>query len=201
MIRQISVAAAGAVLLAGGVIAQAQDSSDVDDLVTVGSGDGSGNVGRLAVNIIAGDQNQQLSSVTLAIGDFAAARESAGQHALSDGADRAARIHIADDAFSGNSGIVSLNISAGRQNQSANMAALAIGQSGALTDQFLEQSRAPVEPPGGMATDAAVPNDTVEISDEAFGQSSGLFQANLIGGERNSSANTFSLMVSAGGQP
>ncbi|MCL6251215.1 hypothetical protein M3P36_09205 [Altererythrobacter sp. KTW20L] len=201
MNRRISFVAAATVLVAGGVIAQAQDTSEADDLVTVGSGDGSGNVGRLAINLAAGDQNQQLSSATLAIGDVAAVGEGAIQRASSDRGDRAAHIHIADDAFSDNSGIISLNITAGRQNQSANLAAFAIGQSGALTDQFLEQSRAPVEPPGGMETNAAAPNDTVEISDDAFGQSSGLFQANLIGGERNSSANTFSLTVSAGGQP
>ena len=200
MIRQISVAGA-ATLLAGGAMVQAQDTSIMEDRVTVGSGDGSGNVGRLAVNIAAGDQNQQLSSATLAIGDVAAAGGSAIQRAAVDGGDSAARVHIADDAFTGNSGIISLNISAGRQNQSANLAAFAIGQSGALTEQYLEQSRAPVEPPGGMATEPAAPNDTVEISDDAFGQSSGLFQANLIGGERNSSANTFSLTISAGGQP
>jgi hypothetical protein len=199
MIRQMICTAAWSILLGATTAAQAQDSGDADNLVTVESGEGSGNAGRLAVNMAAGDQNQQLSSVALAIGGDASAREGAIQWSQSDDGDSVSRIQIADDAFLGNSGIVSLNIAAGRLNQSANMATFAIGQSGALTDQFLEQSRAPIEPPGGIATSAAAPNDTVEISDDAFGQSSGLFQANLIGGERNSSANTFSLTVSAGG--
>lgn len=201
MNRRLSCAVALTVLLFGTPAAQAQDSADVQDMVIVAPGEGSGTVGRLAVNIVAGDQNQQMSSAALAIGGNAVEREVAVQQSTSDGGNDATRVDIGSAAFSNNAGIISLNISAGRQNQSANMAAFAIGQSGALTDQFLEQARAPNEPPGGKATDAAAPNDTVAISDDAFGQSSGLFQANLIGGERNSSANIFSLTISAGGQP
>jgi hypothetical protein len=96
---------------------------------------------------------------------------------------------------------VSLNITAGTQNQSANLAALAIGPAGALSDQLLAQSRAPIEPSGGTAQSATGPNDVIAIGEDAFGQGSGLFQGNLIGGERNSSANTFSLTVAVGGQP
>ena len=95
----------------------------------------------------------------------------------------------------------SITITAGTQNQSANLAALAIGQNGALSDQMLSQTRAPTGPSGGTAPATTGPNDIIAIDDDAFGRGSGLLQANLIGGERNSSANTFSLTVTAGGQP
>ncbi|TIX51552.1 hypothetical protein [Alteraurantiacibacter aquimixticola] len=184
---------------------QAQDEPPVQetlqDEAIVEAGQFSGTSGRLAVNMAAGDGNQQAGSAALAIGEVAIASENVVQHGMDAAGDRATAVTISGDAFSGNSGLVSLNVTAGSNNQSANLASLAIGQSGALTDQLLEQSRAPTEPYGGTETASAHRNDSVSVSDDAFSGGSGLFQTNLIGGERNSSANTFSLTVLAGGQP
>jgi hypothetical protein len=180
----------------------AQDAAVPDNQVIVASGEGAGHTGRLAINIAAGNHNQQAASALLAQGDVAVTKGVIAQHSSSTGSeDTANRITIAAGAFAGNAGLVSLNITAGIQNQSANLAALAIGPAGALSDMLLEQSRAPIEPSGGTAQAATGPNDAITIDDDAFGQGSGLFQANVIGGERNSSANTFSLTVAAGGQP
>jgi len=177
-------------------------SSEASDSVIIENGEGSGQAGRLAINIAAGTLNQQASSVVLAQGQIAATSESLVQHSeAQDASDRSTRIVIADGAFSGHSGLASINVTAGTGNQSANLASLAIGQEAALSDQFLEQTRAPIEPSGGSGTTASGPNDFVDIDDGAFARGSGVFQANLIGGERNSSANTFSLAVTAGGQP
>ena len=172
----------------------------VDEVILEG-GDGAGHNGRIAVNIAAGNGNQQASSAILAIGDAALTHGRIIQHAATGAGDRATRIELGPGAFAGMSGLASINITAGTQNQSANLATLAIGQTGALSDQLLSQTRAPTEPNGGTPQAANGPNDVITIADDAFGQGSGLFQGNLIGGERNSSANTFSLTVTAGGQP
>jgi hypothetical protein len=179
----------------------AQSDTAPADQVILDSGEGAGHSGRLAVNIAAGNGNQQASSAILAIGDVALTQGQIIQHAEASEGDRATQIVLGPGAFAGTSGFVSINISAGTQNQSANLAALAIGRSGALSDELLAQTRAPHEPSGGTAMAATGGNDTIAIDDGAFAQGSGLFQANLMGGERNSSANTFSLTVTAGGQP
>jgi hypothetical protein len=180
----------------------AQDAVAPDNQVIISATEGAGHTGRLAVNIAAGNHNQQASSALVAHGDVAVTIGAITQLSTSTGSeDTANRITIEAGAFAGNSGLVSLNITAGTQNQSANLAALAIGPAGALSDLLLEQARAPIEPSGGTAQTATGPNDVITIGDDAFGQGSGLFQANVIGGERNSSANTFSLTVAVSGQP
>lgn len=195
------ILAVTALLPIGGLTAQTAAPPEADDSVILTNGEGTGHAGRLAVNIASGSLNQQASSTILAIGDVAVTHASIAQHTDATGTDRATRIVVGPSAFSGISGLASINITAGTHNQSANLAALAIGQTGALSDQLLAQTRAPIEPSGGTALAATAPNDVISIDDDAFGSGSGLFQANLIGGEGNSSANTFSLTVSASGQP
>ena len=195
------LAAAGA-LIPWSAPVNAQTSEGPQDHVVIGEGEGSHVSGRLAVNLAAGEGNQQMGAASVAIGETATIADSARQSTVgSDSSDRATRISIEGDAFSNNSGLISINVTAGLQNQSANLASLAVGNSGALSDQLLAQSRAPTNPTGESEGGAGASNDVVEISDDAFNESSGLIQVNLIGGERNSSANTFSLNVSAGGQP
>ncbi len=179
----------------------AQQTDEASDRVVIGAGEGAGGAGRLAVNIAAGSQNQQASSAILALGDVALTHGSVVQISPSDGADRTTSIVVEDGAFAGTDGLTSLNITAGTQNQSANLASFAIGRTGALSDQLLMQSRAPTQPSVVPEEASATRNDSVAVGDGAFAEGSGVFQANLIGGERNSSANTFSLSVSAGGQP
>lgn len=191
----------GAVLPVGGLAAETGEQTRAEDAIILTGHVGAGHSGRLAVNIIAGSRNQQASSAILAVGGAALTHGRIVQHADGASADRTTRIAIGPGAFAGISGLASINITAGTQNQSANLAALAIGQTGALSDQLLSQTRAPTEPNGGTAPAATGPNDVITIADDAFGQGSGLFQGNLIGGERNSSANTFSLTVAVGGQP
>lgn len=87
-----------------------------------------------------------------------------------------------------------INIAAGNQNQMANLAAVAIGNHEALSDQLLSQSRASIEP-NGSTGGTGDRNDSIQISDNAFRDSSGLIQVNLIGGERNSSSNIFVMSV------
>jgi hypothetical protein len=180
----------------------AQEPAIPDNTVVLANGEVNGSTGRIAVNIAAGNHNQQVSSALVAQGSVALTHGDIVQHAaITASEDTANRVEIGSGAFVGISGLASINITAGTQNQSANLATLAIGQSGALSDQLLEQTRAPIEPSGGTALAETGPNDVITIDDGAFGRGNGVFQANLIGGERNSSANTFSLTVTASGQP
>lgn len=212
-LRWIGHGPAIALAITWGVPATADEAANIQDRILVSGAEPAGPdveestaaiegvSGRLAVNLAAGDGNQQLSSATIAIGDVAVGVGVAVQ--AIDGADlRDRRTHIAleGDAFAETSGMLSLNIAAGIQNQSANLAVLTIGSHGVLSDALLAQSRAPIEP-NGSTGGAESRNDVVEISDQAFRNSSGLIQINLIGGERNSSANTFVLSVLDEGFP
>lgn len=196
---------AGLLMLATPVMAQVS-GADIPvaaaDAITVAAGEGSGNTGRVAVNVAAGNNNQQAGAAAIAIGGTAIAGGSV-QQAMDriGGADRPTAITIGAGAFSDNQGLVSINLTAGHQNQSANLAALAIGTLGVVTDQMLAQSSAPTKPAGPSVPSLDAPNDVIAVDDSAFGGNSGLVQVNLVGGERNSSANTFALNVSAGGSP
>lgn len=193
--------AAAGVLTHWSAPAIAQASGGPQDEVVIGEGEGGEVSGRLAVNIAAGNGNQQIGAATASVGEIAATADRVQQViGATDASDRATRVVIEGDAFSSNSGLISINVTVGLQNQSANLASLAVGNSGALSDQLLAQSRAPSNPTGVSGGEAGASNDIVDVSDDAFSESSGLIQVNLIGGERNSSANTFSLNVSAGGQ-
>lgn len=180
----------------------AQEQPLTADEVNVPADTAAGSSGRIAVNIAAGDNHQQLNDATIAIGDIAIVTQTVHQRlSRSQQADHATSITVEDGAFSGTNGLTSINITAGSQNQMANLAALAVGNSGAMSDQLLEQSRAPVEPKGGVPEGALPANDAIAIGENAFGDGSGLIQVNLIGGESNSSANTFALSIVSEGSP
>ncbi|AZI35482.1 hypothetical protein NT2_09_00280 [Caenibius tardaugens NBRC 16725] len=151
--------------------------------------------GRLAVNLASGIGNQQINGAVIAMGETALASGVAAQMMLgTDDSDRATRIALEGDAFSRVSGMASINITAGAHNQSANLAVLSLGNQEALSDQLLSQSRASIEPSGSTGG-TGDRNDTIEIGGNTFRDNSGLIQVNLIGGERNSSANVFVLSV------
>ncbi|MGE4303128.1 MAG: hypothetical protein AB7E24_03730 [Novosphingobium sp.] len=182
--------------LAQPAFAQAQDE------VIVSGEDISGVSGRLAVNLAAGDGNQAANDAVIAIGDLALGGSLINQSiAGRDPRDRATRVALEGDAFANSSGLASINAAAGIQNQMANVAVLSIGKIGAISDQLLAQSSAPSKPSGSTGGGADARNDVVAVSDDAFRDSSGLIQVNLIGGERNSSANTFVLSVLPEGSP
>ena len=196
------LAALSGLALACASQASAQDETQTTDEVIVSAEAAAGSSGRIAVNIAAGDNNQQLNGATVAIGDITLVTQTVHQRLIgSDQADHTTSIVVEDGAFAGTNGLTSINITAGSQNQMANLAALAIGNSGAMSDQLLEQSRAPTEPKGGVPDGSLPSNDRVAIGDTAFGEGSGLIQVNLIGGEGNSSANTFALSIVSEGSP
>lgn len=211
MIPVLASRMAFAAVLATSVIGSslnAQDSSAAvappRDEVLVEPSTGGQSAGRLTVNIAAGTDNQQVGDAVIALGDIAVITETVIQRITAlvpsfGSQDRATSITIGDGAFSGTTGLTSINITAGSHNQMANLAAIAVGNSGVMTDQLLEQSRASIQPNGSIPEGPLPSNDTIAIGDTAFGDGRGLIQVNLIGGEGNSSANTFALNVPGAG--
>ncbi len=106
---------------------------------------------------------------------------------------------VAPGTFANSTGWLAINGVAGSGNQQANIAVIALGTTGvALGDTALSQARASHGPTGGPDEQAATQDRAVAIGDGAFASSSGLVQVSLIGGDRNSSANIFTLAGSAG---
>jgi hypothetical protein len=201
--NRVIIASTIAIVLAiAPAAAQTQMPDASQDSILVEVGQGSDNAGRVAINLASGSNNQQAAAATIALGEIAAQSIAIRQTILpADLTDRATRIVIGPGAFSNNSGMVSLNLAAGNQNQAANLAALAISNTGAVSDLMLAQASAPTEPSGASDQGLTGRNDSVVVDDTALSGNSGLVQMNLIGGERNSSANTFALNLSAGGNP
>lgn len=191
------------VILLAGLTLPASSASlfaQVQDQVVV-DGTARGADGRLAVNIASGASNQQMNDAAMAVGDLASVSSVSAQHIDGAGAaDRSTRIELSGSAFANSNGLASINITAGSQNQSANQAVIAVRNYGAISDALLAQSRASTEP-SGLTGGVDARNDNVVVSDDAFRDSSGLIQVNLIGGERNSSANTFALTLLGEGSP
>jgi hypothetical protein len=202
-VRVITAHAMAAVLAAAApAVAQTQAAEASQDSILVEASQGSGNGGRVAINLASGLQNQQAAAATIALGNFVS-QDSSVQQTIFPAhlADRVTSIVIGPAAFSNNSGMVSLNLTAGNHNQSANLAAVAISNNGAVSDLMLAQASAPTEPSGASVQVPGSRNDSVVVDDSALGGNSGLVQINLIGGERNTSGNTFTLNISAGGNP
>lgn len=196
MNRVASCLLAGLALIAPvAAIAEVQDEIVIPDAGTAGAS------GRIAVNAAAGSSNQQVNAAVATLGEVSSGLARVHQRMVgSDSGDRSTRIVLEGNAFAQSSGMVGINAAAGTQNQLANVAILSIGRIGAISDELLEQSRASTEP-SGSSGGTGDRNDTIAVGNNAFRDSSGLVQVNLIGGERNSSANTFVLNVLAGGTP
>lgn len=155
--------------------------------------------GRIAINIAAGNSNQEANSAVIAIGDIAATTATLDQQLFSQGvASTLAHASIGDNALAGASGMIAVNVAAGGSNQLGNLAVLAIGINAPVASEpLLEQTRALPQPPG-LPGDSSPPEATAELSETAFTGATGLVQVNLVGGERNSSSNVFTLTVEGG---
>ncbi len=155
------------------------------------------------MNGASGNNNQQLNVGSIAQGGLASGSGSARQYlGTSSGDSGAAKTSIAAGSFSDSTGWIAVNGVSGNDNQQANVAAFAFGiEAGAAADNLLSQTRASTQPAGGRDAPAAEPERSVVIGEGAFEGSSGLVQVSLIGGDRNSSANTFALSVSGPATP
>jgi len=195
----------GALILGGALlpllvpgVATAQTTPQPQSTAVLSAGD-TVSSGRIAINIAAGNLNQEANVAVIAAGAQTATptalTQSLGTSSASAGS---ASARIEDGALAGASGLVAVNVAAGNGNQLANLAIIAIGIDAPIASEpLLEQARASQQPsglPGGSTT----PEASAQLASSAFEGSTGLVQANLVGGERNSSSNTFVLTVEAG---
>jgi hypothetical protein len=152
--------------------------------------------GRVAINVAAGVSNQQANSAILAHGGAALATGAIAQRLEGPGVSGGdALATIGDHALANASGLMAVNVAAGRENQLGNLAVIAIGiEAVAVTESMLAQSRASQQP-NGTTVPSSPDVHVADLSATAFSGSSGLVQSNLIGGERNSSSNTFALTM------
>jgi len=163
--------------------------------------DGGTTAGVATVNGAAGNQNAQANIGAISSGGNAVSTGSLSQQngnaPVDSGADSAL---IAPHAYANSSGWIAVNGAAGNDNQQANVAAFAFGsEAGALADAALSQSRASTPPTGGTAAPATGPDRSAAIGNGAFENSQGLVQVSLIGGDRNTTSNSFALSVGVPG--
>lgn len=198
----------GALILGGALlpllvpgVATAQTTPQPQSTAVLSAGD-TVSSGRIAINVAAGNLNQEANVAVIAAGAQTATptalTQSLGTSSASAGSAGSASARIEDGALAGASGLVAVNVAAGNGNQLANLAIIAIGIDAPIASEpLLEQARASQQPsglPGGSTT----PEASAQLASSAFEGSTGLVQANLVGGERNSSSNTFVLTVEAG---
>lgn len=150
--------------------------------------------GRVAVNIAAGHSNQEANVAVIAVGGHVSTPTALLQAQESgSGTGGPAIARIEEQTLAGSSGLVAVNVVAGHHNQLANVAVIAIGfEAPPATALLLDQARASQQPTG--APDDPLSHEAIaDLGGTAFAGSSGLVQVNLVGGERNSSSNTFAL--------
>lgn len=177
-------------------------TNESEDVVAVAGGH-EGSTGRAAINAAAGNFNQQANVAVIAIGDTALSSGFVAQITDADAAAPSAHksATITGNAFANSSGLIAVNVTAGSANQQANLAVIGIGIEGlVVTDLTLSQARAS-HSPSGQSDETNAPEIVTGISSGAFAGSAGLVQVSLVGGERNSSANTFVLNASGGTNP
>lgn len=172
------------------------------DTVAIG-GRGAVN-GAGAINGAAGVNNMQANAGLVAKGDLALATGSLTQLSHTDGSagGNHAQASVAAGALAGSSGWLAVAGAAGADNQQVNLAIMAFGIEGlVVADSLLAQTRASTIPMGENGAADATPSRSVAIGQGAFKDSNGVVQLTLVGGDRNTSANTFALLVASGVKP
>jgi len=167
------------------------------------SGNALANVqGRAAVNIVAGDSNLQANTAALAIGASEAQVSALAINVQRTDARQAnypghAFATIGDRAFSGATGMVSINQASGAGNAQSNTAAFGLGfEAEVVAESVLAATTSRTAPAGAGAGDGRLRG--VSIADTAFDGARGLVQVNQSAGSGNTTANNFALRVQAG---
>ena len=167
------------------------------DRVSIGAAGGA-ITGAATVNSASGVNNQQVNAGLIANGDTATTAAIIAQVMSEQGgaAGRNAHVSVAAGAFAGSHGWLAVNGAAGANNQQINLAIVAQGIEGlVVSDTMLAQTRASAIPKGEEGTAKDGPERSVAIGNGAFANSSGIIQLSLIGGDRNTTANSFALLV------
>lgn len=159
--------------------------------------------GVIAVNMAAGDGNVQMNATALAANagkGVAQAQVSGLQMTEMDtgSAPDVAMANIAQGAFAGAAGLISVNQASGQGNAQANGLAIALGIDGEVVAESVlgatvsGQGLVEMERNRGMV-------QSVTVDDTAFAGARGVVQINQLAGSGNATANNLSLSIRLGG--
>lgn len=160
----------------------------------------SGVYGALSVNQASGDNNSQSNSRAIAVtqdGGIAIAYTSDNQAFDSSQANipDTAVSRISDHAFSGTTGLVSINQVSGANNRQLNAFAMATSINGELSDASLAETYTNVPNTGLDSTPASTTQRTVHLDSTAFTGASGIVQINQTSGLGNATSNRFEMSM------
>ena len=160
--------------------------------------------GALAINLAAGDFNQQATVRGIAVGTRATAstralQQRAGDHAT---APTQASAVIAGEALAGASGIASINQASGNRNAMSNMVAMSLAQRGiretdddsSLSSSFASAGQQHVSEAGSANT----VRRTAAVEATALQGFDGVLQLNQIAGSGNDIGNVLTMSVQTG---
>ncbi len=163
-----------------------------------------GATGALAINLAAGDFNQQATVRGIAVGTQATAstralQQRAGDHAT---APTQASAVIAGEALAGASGIASINQASGNRNAMSNMVAMSLAQRGiretdddsSLSSSFASAGQQHVSEAGSANT----VRRTAAVEATALQGFDGVLQLNQIAGSGNDIGNVLTMSVQTG---
>jgi len=198
-----------AVLLLGAVAtpASADDLSAMLGYLTQSRVDGdafAGASGAIAINLAAGDFNQQANLRAIAIGPVAIAATGTRQSHRHDRATApgTASAVIAGNALAGASGIASINQASGAGNASFNAVSLALAQQGiresdddgSLSAAFASAGQQHGFERGGATADRRV----ASVESTALQGFEGVLQLNQVAGSGNDTGNTLAMSIQTG---
>lgn len=164
----------------------------------------SGASGAIALNVAAGDLNQQSNARAIAIGTRALASVDVRQTRRDDRANApdAASARIADRALAGASGLAGINQASGSGNSAFNAVALALAQQGiresdddgTLSAAFASAGQQHDFERGGATTGRRV----ASVDSTALQGFEGVLQLNQVAGSGNDTGNTLAMSIQAG---
>lgn len=160
--------------------------------------------GAIAINLAAGDLNQQANLRAIAVGTHAIAEVDARQSRRRDVASTpdTAMAVIAGNAFAGASGIASINQASGAGNASFNAVSLALAQQGIREtddDSTLSAALASAGQQHGFEHGGATTNRRVaSVESTALQGFEGVLQLNQVAGSGNDTGNTLAMSIQAG---
>ena len=185
----------------------ADEMSSMLDYLTASRLDGNafaGATGAIAINMAAGDLNQQANVRAIAVGQHAIAGADVRQSRLRDlaNAPDVATAVIGGNALAGASGIASINQASGAGNASFNAVAIALAQQGireADDDSTLSAAFASAGQQHGFDQgDASAQRRVASVESTALQGFEGVLQLNQVAGVGNDTGNSVSMSIQAG---
>lgn len=163
-----------------------------------------GAAGAIAINVAAGDLNQQTNLRAIAVGQVAIAStdtRQARRRDLANAPDASAAV-IASNALAGVSGIASINQASGTGNASFNAVSLALAQQGIREtddDRALSAAFASAGQQHDFENGGATGNRRVaSVESTALQGFEGVLQLNQVAGSGNDTGNTLAMSIQAG---